>query len=238
MTKLESEFGKFIEKQPAILSALANTTSLNLETPWNFLVYIFELNYLALFETNDGGLFRKIHEMERGLEKPLPPDTALVAMMQSAHALRKPESMQNEIEGEGERCEVQAVAAIPLLISGQRKMLLICKQLTMPKEQVVRGYVFNSYELQRYLAVIKNFVRVAEQQNQIQGHKKKILLGKGVAIASGVFGSLQALLAIRDLFGNFGPPEILRGLGTIAFLIFAVIVAIRLSQADEPFQLL
>ncbi len=238
MTILENEFGKFVEKHPAILSAVVNSSSLNLETLWSFLVYIFELNYLAVFETEDGVHFRKVHEVARNLHKELPPQPALEAMMQSAYAWRKPESLQNEAECGHEQCAVQAVAAIPLTLAAQHKMLLICKQLTMPKQEVVRGYVFNSYELQRYLTVIKNFLRVAEQQKQIQGDRKKIYMGKAVAIASGVFGSLQALQAIRDLFGNLGPPEILKGLVTIAFLAFAVIVAFRLSQSDEPFQLL
>ena len=244
---LDKDFARFIEKHPAIIRALTNDSSLPLETQWNFLLYIFDLNYFSLNETEDGKHFRAAHEVERNLQKPLPPPELLAGLMQSAYITNKPESTQKETPLEDQRYSVEAAAAIPLTTKGERKILVLCKQLEMTKAEMVQNYVFNSYELQRYMPIIQNFVRAVEQQNQIIGNekkikeqqrqilsdRKKIVLGKVLAIGGGVFGALQALQAAMDLFGGFTFAEIIYGLVTIAFLIFAVVVAIRLSRSDD-----
>ncbi|MEK7729034.1 MAG: hypothetical protein AAB354_11515 [candidate division KSB1 bacterium] len=244
---LDKDFGKFIEKHPDIIRVLTNDSSLPLEVQWNFLLYIFELNYFSLNETADGLSFQPTHEAARNLQKPVPPAEVLAGLMRSAYEANKAESMQTETPLGHERCFVEAATAIPLTITGKRKILFLCKQLEMAKVETAQNYIFNGYELQRIMSHIKNFVRADEQQNEIIANKKKIneqqkqivrnnkkiILGKLVAIGSGVFGSLQAWQATKDLFGSFRLIEIIKGLGMIAFLIFAVVVAIRLSQSDD-----
>jgi len=245
--KLDKDFARFIEKHPAIIRALTNDSSLPLEAQWNFLLYIFDLNYFSLNETDDGIHFRPVHEAERNLQRPLPSPELLTGLMQSAYASNKAESTQKETPLQNERYFVEAATAISLAIKGERKILVLCKQAEMSKAEVEQNYVFNGYELQRILAHIKNFVRADEQQNQILqdqkkiteqqrqilSNKKKIILGKLVAIGSGVFGALQAWQAVKDLFGGFELVEIVKGVGMIAFLVFAVVVAIRLSRSDD-----
>jgi len=58
-------------------------------------------------------------------------------------------------------------------------------------------------------------------------------MGKLAAIGGGVFGALQGWQALKDLFGGFELVEVLQGLGTLAFLFFAAVVAIRLSRSDD-----
>lgn len=258
---LDKDFARFIENHPAIIRALTHDSSLPLEAQWNFLLYIFDLNYFSLNETEDGIRFQAEYEAERDLQNPLPPPEALTKLMQLAYAANKAESTQEEKPLENGRYFVEAATAIPLAITGERKILLLCKQLEMSKADKERNYVFNGYELQRYLPIIQNFVRADEQQRQILSSKekineqqrqilsnnrkideqqslilsakKKINMGKLVAIGSGVFGSLQAWQAVKDLFGGFKLMEIIQGVGMIVFLIFAVVVAIRLSREED-----
>ncbi len=244
---LDKDFARFLEKHPAIIRALTNDASLPLEVQWNFLPYIFDLNYFSLNETVDGLSFQPTHEAERNLQKTLPPAEVLAGLMQSAFGANKAESTQTETPLDHERYFVEAATAIPLMIKGEKKILVLCKQAEMSKAEVVQNYVFNSYELQRILAHIKSFVlaeeqrseifstkqQINEQQRQIVRAMEKINLGKLVAIGGGVFGALQAWQALKDLFGGFEFVEVLQGLGTLAFLFFAVVVAIRLSRSND-----
>ncbi len=236
--EMDQEFRRFIQKHAAVLSAPVENSALHLEIVWDFLVYILELNYLCLYETEEGAHFHPVYEVARSLKKKMLPEQELLEMMQSAHALRKPKSIQNETELEGGRCFVQAYAAIPLLVAKKRKVLVICKQLELPKEEVLQGYVFNSYELERHIAVIKNFVRVPEQQKQIASDRKKIGLGKMAVIFGGVITLFQGLDSAISIIRGCTFNELMWGLATIAMLGFFVVAIFRLWRSDEPFGLL
>lgn len=244
---LDKDFARFLEQQPAVIRALTNDFAFPLELQLKFLLYVFELNYFSLNAIVNEKSFQPTHEAERNLGKPLLSSEALAGLMQSAHAAKKAESTQTEMPLAHERYFVEAAAAIPLMIKGEKKILLLCKQVEMSKAEKEQNYVFNGYELQRILALIKSLVRADEQQSEMLGIKQKIIeqqkqivqamkkinIGKLFAIFSGVFGALQGWQALKDLFGGFKLIEVLQGLGTLAFLFFAAVVAFRLSRSDD-----
>lgn len=231
------EFRRFIQKHAAVLSAPLENSALHLEIVWDFLVYILELNYLCLYESDENARFHPVYEVARGLKKKMLPEHELLEMMQCAHALRQPKSIQNETAMDAGLFFVQAYAAIPLLVAKKRQLLVICKQLELPKEEVQRDYVFNSYELERHIAVIKNFVRVPEQQKQIASDRKKIGLGKMAVVFGGVITLFQGLDSAVSIIRGCTFNELVLSLGTIAMLGFFVVAIFRLWRADEPFGL-
>jgi hypothetical protein len=86
--------------------------------------------------------------------------------------------------------------------------------------------------------VIKNFVRVPEQQKQIASDRKKIGLGKIAVIFGGVIALFQGLDAAVSIIRGCTFNELVLGLGTIAMLGFFVVAIFRLWRSDEPFGML
>jgi len=236
--EMNQEFHQFLQKHATALSAPVHNATLHLEIVWDFLAYILELNYLCLYETEEYIHFHPTYEVARGLQKQILPEPELQEMMRSAHALRQPKSMQIETALAGERYFVQAYAAIPLLVAKRRQVAVICKQLELPAEEVRQGYVFNSYELERHMAVIKNFVRVPEQQMQIADDRKKLNLSKLAVAAGGVFALLEGLSSIISMIKESSFFEVAEGMGAIILLIFLGGVIVRLLRTDEPMGLL
>lgn len=173
MESLDKDFRIFIEKNGEVLKMLASESSAKLETLWRVLVYIFDFNYLCIYDKNDGANYRKSYECDRSPLKELPQYGNFVDLLKSAFDHDKAESAQQETILRDNLLLVEAIAAIPLVINDTSKVLIICQHLEKTKDEVVHGYVFDNYKLQLYLSVIKNFVRVHEQQRQLaQSHEQ------------------------------------------------------------------
>jgi hypothetical protein len=250
---LDQEFAKFSEKSAEVLRTIAGEGAVQLETLWKVLVYIFELNYLALYDKNDGEInFKGIYEFERNPLKEFPRHDHLAGLLKSAFEQSKPKSRQKERELKDGMLLVEAVAAIPMLIDGTKKVLVICKHLEIPKAEVVEGYVFDSYKLQLYLSVIKSFVRIHEQQKQLIQSKSQIIeqqrqlvqnksqigVGRLAAIAGGIFALLEGLDAIIGVFKASSIWEVVMGLITIGLLVFFGFVIFRLGTSKKIFNIL
>jgi signal transduction histidine kinase len=174
---LDKDFRIFIEKNGEVLKMIASESSAKLETLWRILVYIFDFNYLCIYDIKDGINFHKSFECDRSLLREIPKFENFFDLMRSALAHGRAESVQQEEILEGNLLLVEAVAAIPLTINDSTKVLIICKQLEKPIDEVVQGYVFDSYKLQLYLSVINEFVRVSEQSRQLIQKEKLAELG-------------------------------------------------------------
>jgi len=206
---------------------------------WTSLTFIFDLNHLSVYETANGVEFKCVDKVERNMQSPLPSLEKLTNLMKSAYTSNKPQSMQNEKLIDNDRYLVEATAAIPFRTNGARKLLIIVKQIEMNKADMAKNYVFNSYELQRYVTVVDKFVRVDEQQAQIAMNKKQINLNKKqinlsrwAIIAGGLFAFLQGLESFMSIMGG-SLWEIAQALVAIGLLVFFVRVIIRLSNKDK-----
>lgn len=60
-----------------------------------------------------------------------------------------------------------------------------------------------SYKLQLYLAVIKSFVQIHEQQKQLLQNKNLINLGTWAALAGGILAALEVISLIIEWIRNF-----------------------------------
>jgi hypothetical protein len=253
---LDRDFARFIEKNGEVLKMLASESSAKLETLWRVLVYIFDFNYLCLYDANDGMNFRKNFECDRSLLKEIPKYELFFDLMKSALDHDKAESAQQEEILKDDLLLVEAVAAIPLFISGTPKVLIICKQLEKKRVEVVQGYVFDNYKLQLYLSVIRNFVRVHEQQRQLsqnyeqlkQSHERlllsqeQLMQGKTqitlAAIAFGVFALLEGLSSAIGILKESSWLNVIQGFAIILFLVFFSAAIVRLWKPKNPTKLL
>ena len=215
---------------------------------WRVLVYIFEFNYLSVYEANDGTTYRKSFECDRSPLKELPEYENLLGLMQSAYARDKAESTQKEEIVKSNLLLVEAIAAIPLVIDNEKKILIICKQLEKPKDEVIHGYVFDGYKLQLYLSVIRNFVRVHEQQKQLRlSHEQLIQNQKQIthsknqirlaAIAAGVFALLEGLSSTIGIIKESSLLNVTQGLLIMLVLVFLIAGGVRMWPAAKPFKI-
>jgi hypothetical protein len=245
---LDKDFARFIEKNGEVLKMLASESSAKLDTLWRVLVYIFEFNYLSVYETNDGTTYRKSYECDRSPLKELPEHEDLIGLMQSAYARDKAESTQKEEIVKGNLLLVEAIAAIPLVIDNEKKILIICKQLEKSKDEVIHGYVFDGYKLQLYLSVIRNFVRVHEQQKQLrQSHEQLMQSHKQInqsknqirlaAIAAGVFALLEGLSSTIGIIKESSLVNVTQGLLIMLVLVFLIAGGVRMWPAAKPFKI-
>jgi signal transduction histidine kinase len=175
---LDMNFAKFIERNAEALKKMASESSANFSMLWAVLVYIFDLNCLYIYQTDDGENFQKNIAFTRDLIGEEPGHDNLKKLMRSAFEENKAKSIQTEeILGDDIYRIVEATAAIPLVIDNIQKVLIIYKRLFKPKDEVVGGYVFDSYRLELYLSVIRVFIRVHEQERQIIQSGKLAELG-------------------------------------------------------------
>jgi len=233
---LDKDFAKFSERSAEVLRTIAGERTVQLETLWKVLVYIVELNYLALYDKNNNGInFRVIYEFERNPLKEIPQYDNCAGLVRAAFEQNKPKSRQRERELKDGMLLVEAIAAIPLVVDNTKKVLVICKHLVIPKIKVVEGYVFDSYTLQLYLSVIKSFVRIHEQQKQLIQNKGQIGIGRLAAIAGGIFALLEGLEAIIGIFRTPSILEVMMGLITMGLLIFFAFVIFRLGKPKKIF---
>src|SRR5574341_585329 len=241
---LDKDFARFIEKNGEVLKMLASESSAKLDTLWRVLVYIFEFNYLSVYETNDGTTYRKSYECDRSPLQELPEYEDLIGLMQSAYARDKAESTQKEEIVKGKLLLVEAIAAIPLIIDNNKKILVICKQLEKSKDEVIHGYVFDGYKLQLYLSVIRNFVRVHEQQKQLrQSHEQLMQSQKQIthsrnqirlaAIAAGVFALLEGLSSTIGIIKESSLLNVTQGLLIMLVLVFLIAGGVRMWPAAK-----
>ncbi|GEM_PF-4801771 len=256
---LDKDFARFIEKNGEVLKMLASESSAKLETLWRVLVYIFDFNYLCLYDANDGMNFHKNFECDRSLLKEIPKYELFFDLMKSAVDNDKAESAQQEEILKDDLLLVEAVAAIPLLINDVPKVLIICKQLEKNRVEVVQGYVFDNYKLQLYLSVIRNFVRVHEQQRQLnqnyeqlkqsheqlkQSHERlllsqeQLMQGKTqitlAAIAFGVFALLEGLSSAIGILKESSWLNVAQGFAIILFMVFFIAAIVRLWKPKNP----
>jgi len=234
---LDRDFPKFIEKNGEVLKMIASDSSAKLETLWRVLVYIFDFNYLCLYDTLDGATYHKNFECDRSPLKAIPPLEDFADLMKSVYQRDKAESTQKEEELYDNILLVEALAAIPLVIDKTKKILLICKQLQKSKDEVAQGYIFDSYKLQLYLSVIKSFVQIHEQQKQLQQSKSLISLGTWAALAGGILASLEVISSIIECMRNFQGYsflEMVEGLSIVALLVFFIAATIRLLMSKIP----
>lgn len=245
---LDKDFARFIEKNGEVLKMIASESSANLDTLWRVLAYIFEFNYLSVYETNDGTTYRKSFECDRSPLKELPEHEDLIGLMQSAYARDKAESTQKEEIVKGNILLVEAIAAIPLVIDDDKKILIICKQLEKPKDEVIYGYVFDGYKLQLYLSVIRNFVRVHEQQKQLRlSHEQLMQSHKQInqsknqirlaAIAAGVFALLEGLSSTIGIIKESSLLNVTQGLLIMLVLVFLIAGGVRMWPAAKPLKI-
>ena len=245
---LDKDFARFIEKNGEVLKMLASESSANLDTLWRVLVYIFEFNYLSVYETDDGITYRRSFECDRSPLKELPAHEDLTGLMQSAFKRDRPEATQKEKIAKGNLLLVEAIAAIPLVIDNEKKILIICKQLEKSKDEVIYGYVFDGYKLQLYLSVIRNFVRVHEQQKQLRlSHEQLIQSHKQInqsknqiklaAIAAGVFALLEGLSSTIGIIKESSFLNVTQGLLIMLVLVFLIAGGVRLWPAAKPFKI-
>lgn len=245
---LDKDFARFIEKNGEVLKMLASESSAKLDTLWRVLVYIFEFNYLSVYETNDGTTYRRSFECDRSPLRELPEHEDLIGLMQSAFKRDKAESTQKEELVKDNLLLVEAIAAIPLVIDNDRKILIICKHLEKPKDEVIHGYVFDGYKLQIYLSVIRNFVRVHEQQKQLRlSHEQLIQSHKQInqsknqirlaAIAAGVFALLEGLSSTIGIIKESSLLSVTQGLLIMLVLVFLIAGGVRLWPAAKPLKI-
>jgi hypothetical protein len=235
-------------KNGEVLKMLASESSAKLDTLWRVLVYIFEFNYLSVYETNDGTTYRKSYECDRSPLQELPEYEDLIGLMQSAYARDKAESTQKEEIVKGKLLLVEAIAAIPLIIDNNKKILVICKQLEKPKDEVIHGYVFDGYKLQLYLSVIRNFVRVHEQQKQLRlSHEQLTQSQKQIthsrnqirlaAIAAGVFALLEGLSSTIGIIKESSLLNVTQGLLIMLVLVFLIAGGARMWPVAKLFKI-
>lgn len=245
---LDKDFAKFIEKNGEVLRMLASESSAKLDTLWRVLVYIFEFNYLSVYETNDGTTYRKSFECDRSPLKKLPEYEDLIGLMESAFARDRAESSQREEIVRDSLLLVEAIAAIPLVIENEKKVLVICRQVEKPKDEVIHGYVFDGYKLQLYLSVIRNFVRVHEQQKQLRESYEQLTQSrreithsknqiKLAAIAAGVFALLEGLSSTIGIIKESSLVNITQGLLIMLILVFLIAGGARLWPTAKPFKI-
>jgi signal transduction histidine kinase len=176
-TSLETSFAKYIEKNAKRLHAIANESSADLSLLWGMLVYIFDFNGLYVYDTDDGCRFRRMTSLHRDPEGDRLSYDQFESLMKTACADDKPVSTQKEATLHDDVVSVEAMAAIPLVIDGQRKILVLFKKLQVPRGEVVVNFVFNSYQLELYLSVITVFTRAHEQERQLLHSEKLAMLG-------------------------------------------------------------
>jgi len=249
---LDKDFRIFIEKNGEVLKMIASESSAKLETLWRVLVYIFDFNYLCIYDKNDGANYRKSYECDRSPLKELPKYESFADLLKSAFEHDKAESAQQETILRDNLLLVEAIAAIPLVINDTPKVLIICQHLEKTKDEVVQGYVFDNYKLQLYLSVIKNFVRVHEQQRQlVQSHEElqrsheqllqsqeQLIRSKNritlAVIAAAVVALLEGLSSIIGILKDSSWLHVAQGLGVILFLVSLIAAAIRLWKSKNP----
>lgn len=224
---LDRDFARFVEKNAEVLKMIANESAADIETLWKVLVYIFDFNYLAVYEINHRD---SSYEFYKSPIKEIPILEDYVELIDSAIFENRAKSLQKEEETRNGMLLVEALAAIPFVIDQTQKILIICKQMEKSKAEVISGYEFDGYKLQLYLSVIKNFVRVHES-------KRQITAGKLATIALGIFASLEGLGAIIGILKGSSVLDITEGFVGIMFLIFVVAVSAQLWTSKKGLKL-
>ncbi len=234
---LDREFPRFAEKNAEALRAITSGSSSDLGMWWVVLCYIFEFSCLYVYDTDDGASYRESYGFDRFLLKDPPPPEELNELMRSAFQENKPKSRQSEEKLHGNLLLVEAIAAIPLVIDNAKKIIVICKQLKTSQNEAIAGYVFDSYKLQLYLPVIKNFVLTHEQRRQLMQSRSIIKFGTMTAIAAGVLALMEGLSSTIDLFKGASFLEVAGGLGLIGVLVFAGTAILQMFMTGKPFKL-
>jgi len=157
----------FIDKNAEALRTATSKGASDFDMLCVILGFLFDFNFLHIYETEDGVSFHKINELKKSPLIVDQQDEDFVQLMESAFRENKAASIQKEEQLKDDMLLVNAIAAIPFAINNGRKILIICKQLVTSKNEVIEGYIFDGYELQRYLSVITIFVRIHEQERQL-----------------------------------------------------------------------
>jgi hypothetical protein len=233
----DKDFARFVEKNAEAMRAITSGSSSDLGVWWVVLAYIFEFNGLYVYDTDDGAEYHESYEFERYPLKGTLRNAELTELMKAAFKENKPQSREREERLNGNTLRVEAVAAIPLVIDNAKKILVICKQLEKPKDEVAEGYVFDSYKLHLYLPVIKNFILAHEQRRQLVQSKSIIKFGTMAAIAAGVLALMEGLSSTIDLFKGASFLEVAGGLGIIGVLVFVGTAILQMAISGKTFNL-
>ena len=162
---LDYSFARYIEKNAEALRAMADDNTSNLGMFWVVLVYIFDFNSLYIYERVQEG-FRKSAEFTRDSIGDELRYENFAWLMEAAFAENKAKTSQKEEALTDQALYVEAIAAIPLVIDNEKKVLVLCKQLVQSKDEAMESYVFDSYQLELYSSVIRIFIRIHELERQ------------------------------------------------------------------------
>lgn len=162
---LDYSFARYLDKNADALRTMAGDNASNLGMLWVVLVYVFDFNSLYIYEPAPEG-FRRSAEFARDSIGDELRYENFAWLLEAAFNEDKAKTSQKEEALPHEAVYVEALAAIPLVIDNTKKILLLCKQLVLSKEEVIGGYVFDSYKLELYLSVVRVFIRIHELESQ------------------------------------------------------------------------
>lgn len=198
----------FIEKNVEALRTATDKGASDIDMLCVVLGFLFDFNFLYIYETNDGINFHKNNEFKKSPLSETPKFDDYIELLKAAFQESKATSIQKEEKLKDNILLVNAIAAIPLFVDNTQKILIVCKQFTGSMEEVFQDFVFNSYELERYLSVIKIFSQVHEKERQLIHSEKLAELGTLTAgIAHEINNPLNTIITklrmLQDYVSDF-----------------------------------
>ncbi len=235
---LDKDFAKFVERNPEVLGMLNNgRATTNLSSLWVVLVYIFDFNCLYVYEQDKNGGFSQSLGLKRDLLGTEPIYKNYFWLMKSAFEEDEAKSTQEEEGLKDNMVFVQAIAAVPLVIDNAKKVVVFCKQLIKPQSEVVEGYVFNGYEIERFMSIIKIVMRVQGLEKQLVKNKRQISIGKLAVVVGGVLALLQGLDSVIGIIKDFSIWHVAEGLIAIILLAILGFAITRFWKTEMPFKI-
>jgi hypothetical protein len=97
--------------------------------------------------------------------------------------------------------------------------------------------VFDSYEIERYMSIIKIVLRVQVLEKQLVKNKRQMSIGKLLAVIGGVLALLQGLDSVIGIIKDFSVWHMVEGLMAIALLVILVFAITRFWKTEIPFKI-
>jgi len=200
----DRSFAKFIEKNAEALRTATRKGASDLDMLCIILGFLFDFNFLYIYETTEGEKFHRSNEFKKSPYTEEPQYEGFVQLIKSAFQTNKVASLQKEESLKDNMLLVHAIAAVPLAINNIKRVLVVCKQLIKAKDEVIEGFIFDSYELERYLSVIEIFVRIHEQDRQLIQSEKLAELGTLTAgIAHEINNPLSTIINKLEMLSTY-----------------------------------